>query len=150
MGGRGSGGNRRNTQNPQDKIAERLEQIRNQEYQYHATLGTSIFSIYEQGLKPNRGHAGRGVYFAPEEQAALDWTASSSTGGTTLLRVRTKTLKDKYSWGVLDESESTADKKISSKDIEIKLKGSENSWMKLSDYVQKRQTSYKMWKAKKE
>lgn len=132
---------------PSDDKNSRIKQIENQEYQYHATLGTSVWSIFEKGLKPGRGHMGSGVYFAPDEQGALDWTASSSTGGTTLLRVKTQTLKDKYEWGVIDELESTADKKISPKDIEIKLKGSENSWMSLKEYAQKRSTSYKMWKA---
>lgn len=133
MGGRGSGGG----SNP-------LAKIENQEYQYHATTGRAVFSIYEQGLKPKRGHAGTGVYFAPSEQEALDWTATSSTGGTTLLRVKTQTLKDKYEWGVLDKSESTADKKIASKDIEIRTGA--GKWMSMKEYAEKYNNSYKFWK----
>lgn len=133
MGGRGSSGGN----NP-------LAKIENQEYQYHATRGRSVFSIYEEGLKPGRGHAGKGVYFAPSEKDALEWTATSSTGGTTLLRVKTAALKSKYGWGVLDASESTADKKISSKDIEIRLKTGD--WVSLKDYTKRYPNSYKFWK----
>ena len=122
----------------------RLDQIRQQEYQYHATTGTAVWNIYEQGLKPNRGHIGRGVYFAPDEQGALEWTETSSTGGKTLLRVKTQTLKDKYSWGVIDESESTADKKVKTEDIEIK---SGNTWMPLTEFRKRRENSYRMWKS---
>lgn len=147
MGSGSSGLNKGSSAGAMSDYDKRIAAIKSQEYQYHATLGTSIWSIYDKGLKPNRGHVGKGVYFAPDEQGALDWTATSSTGGTTLLRVKTQTLKDKYSWGIIDELESTADKKISAKDIEIKLKGSENSWMSLSDYKKKRQASYNLWKA---
>ena len=122
-----------------------IDKIKNQEYQYHATTGTAVWNIYENGLKPGRGHAGKGIYFAPSAEDALEWTATSSTGGTTLMRVKTKTLKEKYEWDVLDETESTADKKISRKDIEIK-KGSE--WVSLEDFKKSRETSYRMWKAK--
>lgn len=135
MGGRGSSGLR---------ASDPLNRIRNQEYQYHATTGRAVFAIYEEGLKPNRGHAGAAVYFAPDEQGALDWTESSSTGGKTLLRVKTQTLKDKYDWGVIDESESTADKKISSKDIEIRTGG--GNWISMKEYTQKYYNSYRFWK----
>lgn len=135
MGGRGSSGGK--NQDPLDKI-------RNQEYQYHATTGRAVFSIYEEGLKPSRGHAGKGVYFAPDEKGALDWTATSSTGGTTLLRVKTQTLKDKYEWGVLDNLESTADKKIASKDIEIRTTGGD--WISMKEYAEKYHHSYAFWK----
>lgn len=134
MGGRGSGGGN----NP-------LSKIENQEYQYHATRGTSVFSIYEQGLKPNRGHAGTGVYFAPTEKDALEWTETSSTGGKTLLRVKTSALKSKYAWGVLDSLESTADKKIASKDIEIRTNS--GKWLSMEEYVQKYNNSYRRWKS---
>jgi hypothetical protein len=129
-----------------NNLENAIDKIKNQEYQYHATTGIAVWSIYENGLKPGRGHAGKGVYFAPSAEDALEWTATSSTGGTTLLRVKTKTLKEKYEWGVLDETESTADKKISRKDIEIK-KGSE--WVSLEDFKKSRETSYKMWKARR-
>lgn len=143
--GRGTSGLRKISGVTLSERDKRIAQINAQEYQYHATTGSAIFSIFEQGLKPNRGHAGRGVYFAPDEKGALEWTATSSTGGTKLLRVKTDTLRSKYAWGVLDESESTADKKINSKDIEIKLG---NEWMSISDFVKKRRTSYALWKAK--
>ena len=133
MGGRSSSGG-----------SNRLARIENQEYQYHATTGRAVFSIFEEGLKPKRGHAGKGVYFAPSEQEALDWTATSSTGGTTLLRVKTAALKSKYGWGVLDESESTADKKINSKDIEIRTGA--GKWMSMKEYTEKYPNSYKFWK----
>ena len=133
MGGRSSSGG-----------SNRLAKIENQEYQYHATTGRAVFGIFEEGLKPNRGHAGKGVYFAPSEQEALDWTATSSTGGTTLLRVKTAALKSKYGWGVLDESESTADKKINSKDIEIRTGA--GKWMSMKEYTEKYPNSYKFWK----
>lgn len=135
MGGRGSSGGK--NQDPLDKI-------RNQEYQYHATTGRAVFSIYEEGLKPSRGHAGKGIYFAPSEKEALDWTATSSTGGTTLLRVKTSALEKKYGWGVLDASESTADKKISSKDIEIRTGG--GNWISMKEYAEKYHHSYAFWK----
>ena len=134
MGGRSSTGG-----------SDPLARIRNQEFQYHATTGRAVFSIYEEGLKPNRGHAGAGIYFAPSEDEALEWTETSSTGGTTLLRVKTETLSRKYDWGILDASESTADKLISSKDIEIRLGSGE--WVSMEDFVKRRNTSYKLWKA---
>lgn len=124
-----------------------ITQIKNQEYQYHATTGQAVFSIYEQGLKTNRGHAGRGVYFAPSEEGALEWTETSSTGGKVLMRVKTKTLAEDYGWAPIDESESTADKKIRPEDIEIRSGG--GTWMTLEEFVKKRQTSYRMWKSKR-
>ena len=142
-----SGSNNITSKDETQSVRERrIDEINKQEYQYHATTGQAVWSIYEQGLKPNRGHAGDGIYFAPNAQEALDWTASSSTGGTTLLRVKTKTLKEKYSWGVLDESESFADKKINRNDIEIR---SGKEWMPLSEFKKRRENSYKYWKVNK-
>lgn len=158
MGGRGSAGARGGGK----RSAEELERIPLSErknipdaeieaafgeYQYHATTGQAVFSIYEQGLKPSRGHAGKGVYFAPTGEDALQWTAETSTGGTTLMRVKTSTLYKNYSWGRLDSSESTTEKKIKTKDIEIRTGG--GSWMSLPQFAEKRQTSYRMWKASK-
>lgn len=114
------------------------------EYQYHATRGEYVWSIYEQGLKPNRGIYGRGVYFAPSEQGAKDWT-DSTTGGKTVLRVKTKALKDKYGWEDMDDTQSMAAKKISPKDIEIRVTGT-NEWLPLQEYRDRKWRSYQMWK----
>ena len=113
------------------------------EYQYHATRPTYVFSIYEQGLKPNKGMFGKGVYFAPSEEGALDWT-ESTTGGKFLMRVKTDTLKSKYDWSDMDDTQSMATKKISSKDIEVKLNG---EWVPIKEFVERRKTSYRMWKS---
>lgn len=114
------------------------------EYQYHATTPQAVFSIFDKGLKPNRGHAGKGIYFAPTKADALEWTATSSTGGTRTMRVKTSDLYKKYDWGPLDDLESIADKKISAKDIEIEVAG---EWISLDEFVKRRYTSYRMWKA---
>lgn len=123
---------------------QKIYDVLNQEYQYHATRGTSVFSIYEQGLKPNKGIAGVGVYFAPSAEEAKEWTAETSTGGTFVMRVKTKALKDKYAWGLIDETQSYADKKIAAKDIEVQLG---KDWVSLAEFVDKRRVSYRAWKA---
>jgi hypothetical protein len=113
-------------------------------YQYHATTPQAVFSIFDKGLKPNRGHAGKGIYFAPTKADALEWTATSSTGGTRTMRVKTSDLYKKYDWGPLDDLESIADKKISAKDIEIEVAG---EWISLDEFIKRRYTSYRMWKS---
>lgn len=139
---------------PIDDRDKRIKEINEQEYQYHATTSDAIWNIVDKGLKPGRGHMGSGIYFAPTPDDALEWTRTSSTGGTRVMRVKTKTLRDKYEWGVIDELESTADKKISPKDIEIKVSvnlndpNDEGRWMSLADFKKARYTSYKMWKLK--
>lgn len=115
------------------------------EYQYHATLPTSIFSIYEQGLKTNRGHVGKGVYLAPSESDAIEWTTNTSTGGTFVLRVKSSSLYKKYKWDDIDGTESIAHKNIKSKDIEVKYK---DKWVSLQEYVDNKYTSYRLWRNK--
>ena len=73
FGGRGSGSGKAISENLAKKLAFTDYANRNQisnkdiediygEYQYHATTSKAVFQIYEQGLIPNRGHAGREVY----------------------------------------------------------------------------------------
>ena len=63
------------------------------EYIYHATRPESLAGIAEKGLKPNAGHVGKGVYFADSAEDALEWTKTTSTEGTTVLRVNKSLLK---------------------------------------------------------
>ena len=117
----------------------------NQEsYKYHATKRTSIPGIIEKGLKPNRGHLGHGVYFAPNTEDALWWTAETSTGGTTLLRVSEDFLKslgyEEYTakesgYGV---AEGLVDAKIPFDKIEVKV-GDE--WWSLTQYAEQYKVS---------
>lgn len=118
------------------------------EYRYHATEASSIWSIYDEGLKPNRGHVGKGVYMAPTAEDAKEWTATSSTGGTTVLRVSTPVLYKKYAYSDIDELEGTTEssKPINSKYIEIYKGG---NWMSLETYKNKRAISYNMYKRSK-
>lgn len=109
------------------------------EYRYHATRRSSIVSIIEKGLSPSKGHIGKGVYFAQSIEDALEWTAETSTGGTTVLRVPLDFLLSKgYEEYDADETvynraEGLVDHKISFDNIEIKM-GDE--WMTLTTFAE--------------
>lgn len=157
FGGRGSGSGKAISENLAKKLAFTDYADRNQisnkdiediygEYQYHATTSKAVFQIYEQGLIPNRGHAGKGVYFAPSEQSAFDWTEYTSTGGKFPMRVKTSSLYKNYKWDDIDGTESYAKTKIKSKDIEVKLG---HSWVSMQEFVERRPASYNMWRRMK-
>lgn len=102
----------------------------NNQYRYHATTNNAIDSIIKDGLIPNEGQYGNGVYFAKTEQDALNWT-SQTTQGNRLLRVKLNDLKifdyDEFS----DQGWTT--QSIPSEYIEIK--GLNNKWYKITDLL---------------
>lgn len=108
------------------------------EYKYHATKRSSIVGIIEQGLKPSKGHVGKGVYFANNAEDALWWTSETSTGGTTLLRVSKEFLLSKgYEEYSAEESgygvaEGLINSKVPFDKIEVKVG---NDWWTLSSYA---------------
>lgn len=130
-----------------DKFAESLgfsiPKVRNsiESYKYHATTTSAISGIIEKGLKPNRGHLGNAVYFANSVEDALEWTASTSTGGRTVLRVTEKYLKklgyEEYSASEsgYDLAEGLAYGIIPWTEIQAKY-GEE--WMSLAKYAEQR------------
>lgn len=117
------------------------------EYRYHATTPKSIWGIYDNGLKPNQGHAGKGVYMSPSEIEAVQW-AETSTSGKTVLRINTPVLYKQYGFSDIGDGEGLTNSKkaIPSKYIEINVKG---TWMNLEKYKQKNQLSYNLYKQKK-
>lgn len=132
-------------QNGQDDVQEFAES-----YQYHATKRSSLQGIIEKGLIPNRGHLGNGIYFADSPEEAKEWTSTTSTGGTTILRVPEEYLKkgkfEKYSstesgYGI---AESFYNDKIPMEMIEIKVNdnGDEDDWWALSEYAANNKSIY--------
>ena len=116
-----------------------------EEYKYHATTSRNIPGIIEKGLKPSRGHVGNGVYFANSTQDALWWTAETSTGGKTVLRVSLDYLKSLgYEEYTASESgygvaEGLVDSKIPFDKIQIKV--GDNEWWSLSEYAKQYKNS---------
>jgi hypothetical protein len=108
------------------------------EYKYHATKGSSIVGIIEQGLKPNKGHFGKGVYFADSIEDALGWTAETSTGGKTILRVALDFLNSKgyEEYTALESGYGMAEGLVNSKipfdKIQIKVG---DDWWSLPQYA---------------
>ena len=102
------------------------------EYQYHATTPRNLIGIYNEGLKPNRGIYGKGVYFSETAQQAKDWAEYETTGGGTLLRVKTSYLRDK--------TQGMTTKKISRRQIEILNKS--NEWEPLDEYAKRYRRSF--------
>lgn len=121
-------------------------------YQYHATTSKAIVGIAEKGLQPNRGHFGKGVYFADSEEDALEWTAETSTGGKTVLRVSEEYLKngnfEKFSAQETgyDIAESVFEGTIPLEYIQIKVNdnGDEDDWWSLAEYLKNRKSLYAM------
>lgn len=121
---------------PSDSMTDKEIEQKYGKYRYHATTEGALESINREGLKPNAGHMGEGVYFAPTMQDATDWT-ESSTGGKAVLRVKTAKLIRDYEYGDIDETEgSTESKKPVKPDlIEINAPSSDH-WVSLNQYVQ--------------
>ncbi len=119
-------------------------------YQYHATKRTSLIGIAEKGLKSNRGHVGNGVYFADSAEDALEWTRETSTGGTTVLRVKESFLKkgpfEKWAASESDYglAESLFNGIIPLDEIEIKVNdnGDDNDWWSLAQYLKNSKRMY--------
>jgi len=139
MGGRSSssGGNlnRRNR-----KSVTRLDRLKGSgEYQYHATTASALIGIYNNGLKPNRGELGRGVYFSETPEQANDW-AYETTGGGKLLRVSTNYLRDNTDYDLYDETQGMTTKRIPRKVIQILNRSGE--WEPLEDYARRYYRSF--------
>lgn len=139
---------------------ERLKNIEPKEkresYQYHATKSSSLLGIAENGLKPNRGHVGRGVYLADTVEDALEWTAETSTGGKTVLRVPESFLKDGdfEKWAAKESgygiAESVFKGTIPLEYIQIKVNdnGDEYDWWSLALFIKNSKRRYSMLSAK--
>ena len=125
-------------------------------YQYHATKRSSLVGITEKGLLPNRGHVGKGVYLADSAEDALEWTAETSTGGTTVLRVKESFLKagefEKWTAAETDYgiAESVFKGIIPLEEIEIKVNdnGDSSDWWSLAQYMSQSKRLYSELSAK--
>ena len=139
---------------PQKKEEEskQTEETKDESYQYHATTAKAIIGIAEKGLQPNRGHVGKGIYFADSAKDALDWVDTTSTGGKTVLRVSEEYLEkeklEKYSasetgYGL---AESLYDGNVPLEYIQIKVNdnGDEDDWWSLAQYLKNRKSQYNM------
>lgn len=113
---------------------------RSGEYQYHATTPRNLIGIYNGGLTPNRGELGRGVYFSETEQQARDWAEYETTGGGSLLRVKTSYLRDKTDYDLYDNTQGMTSNRIPVKQIEILNKSGE--WESLQKYAQRYSRSF--------
>lgn len=102
------------------------------EYRYHATTAEGVRGIIQDGIKKSRGMYGSGVYFAPTEKDATDWT-TMSTGGTRLFRAKVKDLVSR-DYDDMDDTQGVADKPIPTSILEIKANG---KWMSIKEYKQK-------------
>lgn len=129
---------------------------REAKYLYHATRSSSLVGITEKGLLPNKGHVGKGVYFADSIEDAREWTAETSTGGTTVLRVKERFLKagDFEKWEASETGYSIAESIfkgiIPLEEIEIKVNdnGNEDDWWSLAQYIKQRKSLYNRLSAK--
>ena len=145
------------SQEEQKSVEEKKEkESTDVSYQYHATTAKAIIGIAEKGLQPNRGHVGKGIYFADNAKDALDWVDTTSTGGKTVLRVSEEYLEkeklEKYSasetgYGL---AESLYDGKIPLEHIQIKVNdnGEEDDWWSLAQYLKNRKSQYNMLDSK--
>lgn len=112
------------------------------EYRYHATTGMALPGITEKGLLPNRGMLGKGVYFSDTPETAMAWTAQTSTGGKTILRVSldylTENGYEEYSAAedVYQMSEGFLNRKIPLDQIQIRV--GDNEWWSLAQYAVQR------------
>ncbi len=109
------------------------------EYQYHATTAKALIGIYNEGLKPNRGELGRGVYFSDTQQRALDWMPET-TGGDKVLRVKTSYLRDNTDYDAYDDTQGMTTKRIPRREIEILNRSGE--WESLEDYAKRYYRSF--------
>lgn len=136
--------------------SKQTEETKEESYQYHATTAKAIIGIAEKGLQPNRGHVGKGIYFADNAKDALDWVDTTSTGGKTVLRVSEEYLKkeklEKYSanetgYGL---AESVYNGNVPLEHIQIKVNdnGDEDGWWSLAQYLKNRKSQYNMLDSK--
>lgn len=119
-----------------DKMTDKELEQKYGEWRYHATTDGAVESIAREGLKPNQGHMTiPGVYFAPTVTDATDWT-DMSTGGKTVLRVKTVKLIRDYEYGDIDETEGSTESPNAIKPslIEIKAPASDH-WVGIEQYV---------------
>lgn len=99
------------------------------EYRYHATTAEGLRGIIREGIKKSRGMFGSGVYLAPTEQDALDWT-TMTTGGKRLFRVKVRDLISR-GYDDMDDTQGFAEKNIPLSILEIKANG---EWMSIKEY----------------
>lgn len=140
----------------QEAKAPKQKTPKKESYQYHATRRSSLVGIAEKGLLPNRGHVGKGVYFADSVKDALWWTSETSTGGTTVLRVKESFLKtgDFEKWAANETNYDIAESLFSGivplEEIEIKVNENdgEYEWWSLATYMQQNKRMYGQLSAK--
>lgn len=119
-----------------EEYEERLETLNEYEkYHYHATTFNAIRGIKEEGLKPSIGHAGEEVYMAKTKNSALEWTSSTSTGGTVVIRVANTFLARTdyidYDHDIKGEGSTSATIPLS----QLEILTSDGKWIPLKDAV---------------
>lgn len=119
-----------------EEYEERLETLNEYEkYHYHATTFNAIRGIKEEGLKPSIGHAGEEVYMAKTKNSALEWTSSTSTGGTVVIRVANTFLAQTdyidYDHNIKGEGSTSATIPLS----QLEILTSDGKWIPLKDAV---------------
>ena len=121
---------------PSDKMTDAEIEQKYGEFRYHATTDGAISGISREGLKPHAGHLGDGVYFSPSADKAQEWT-DSSTGGKTVLRVKTVKLMREYEYGDIDDTEGSTESKKAIKPelIEIKAPAADH-WVGIKQYTE--------------
>ena len=109
---------------------QKVDEDANPEYRYHSTSFKAARSIQDTGLKPSvHAEYGKGVYFAPNVEGTKGWTSEQNE--TVQLRVKHKTLREKYSYDEFPEQGWTSNKRVAAADIEIKV--GEGKWVKIED-----------------
>ena len=93
-------------------------------FRYHETSLDNLESIRKNGLQPNEGQYGKGVYFAPNPNE------SEISGSGLLLRSKLDNLK-KYGYDEFPD-EGWADKKVLAKDLEFSTDNGQ-TWKSLSE-----------------
>lgn len=140
MGGRAGGSGGRLNRKDRKESARESRLNNTGEYQYHATTLRALIGIYNNGLRPNRGELGKGVYFSETEQQAKDWAEYETTGGGKLLRVKTSYLKNKTDYDIYDETQGMTSNRIPTKEIQILNRS--NEWEPLEDYARRYHRSF--------
>lgn len=119
-----------------EEYEKRLETLNEYEkYHYHATTFNAIRGIKEEGLKPSIGHSGEEVYMAKTKNSALEWTSSTSTGGTVVIRVANTFLAQTdyidYDHNIKGEGSTSATIPLS----QLEILTSDGKWIPLKDAV---------------
>lgn len=108
-----------------------VDEDANPDYRYHSTSFKNARSIQDDGVLMPSTHAqyGKGVYFAPNVEGTKGWTKEENE--QVHLRVKYKTLKEKYEYDEFSDQGWTENKGVSTKHIEIKV--GNQKWVNIDD-----------------